>query len=266
MPQQPTPVYEWYRFEEIKQTPTQNIGFYYNPPFFPGPAGRVMPYMNYGPILRGFVKRSDIAGTVPANDPGAQGRCYFMFNPTSLSQAWNYDPSTYLWNNTSAADQATQTAGQAAFNFALFFNREIECAHNPDHAGVLVDVDMLSYITRGVPSQMAAAGRGPNGIGQSAVADPNGTFIGQGQLVDAIFSKFMTVRGNVTSLQVDYVKFTHRMIPTMCTVNIGMLVQSQSVGTQGIPSTSSPPTDTQNGGGAGNGDPSNRYGNAGGTG
>lgn len=271
MPQQPTPVYEWFQFEDIPATSKENIGFFYNPPFFPGPAGRAMSYMTNGPILRGFVKRAQIQGALPTHDPGSLGRCYFMFNPTSLSQAWTWDLDTNLWGLTSAADQSVTPAGIAAFNFALFFNREIEVAHNADHAGVLVDVDMLSYIIRGVPSNLAGTVAGPgvhaasvNAAAPSVQADPSGVFIGQGQLIDAVFSKFLTIRGQVTSLQIDYVKFSHRMVPTMCSVNIGMQVQAQTVGTQGIDNQAmvTPAQNAQ--GSAGNNDPANRYGNGGG--
>jgi hypothetical protein len=272
MPNQPTPVYEWYRFEDLQTTSQQNVGVLYNPPFFPGPAGRLLPYMTNGPILRGFLKRSEIAGRTPANDPGARGRLYFMFNPTSLAQAWQFDQSAYLSAQASEADRQVNLGGQTAFNFALFFERSIEVAHNPDHSGVLVDVDILNYIVRGVPSNLIGrtANVGvPGGyidpVDTSVPAEPSGVFIGQAQLIDAVFSKYMTIRGNVTSLQIDYVKFSHRMVPVMASVNIGMTVTAQTVGTQGIPSTANQ-SDTTNAGGAGAGDPGNRYGNAGGTG
>lgn len=273
---QPTPVYEWYRYEEVSSVPLSetNGNALTNPPFFPGPAGRLQPYMVNGPILRGFLKRSAVDGKTPTNDVGARGRLYFMFNPTSLSQGWNYDPSTYMFQQTSAADTSVAPAGQAAFNFALFFERSIEVAHNPNHQGVLADVDVLSYITRGVPTNMGnntlGVGRAPSGApviisDASVIADPTGVFIGQGQLIDVIFSKFMTVRGTVSSLQIDYVKFSHRMVPVMCSVNIGMLVTAQSIGTQGV-NDASQPQPTANGGGAGTADPGNRYGGSHGTG
>lgn len=270
MPSQPTPVYQWYQFEDIPATSKENIGFYYNPPFFAGPVGVMQPYMTNGPILRGYVKRAEIAGSLPQHDPGAVGRCYFMLNPTSLSQAWNWDLDTNLWGLTAAADQSITPAGIAAFQFALVFNREIECAHNIDHRGVLVDIDMLSYIIRGVPANLAGTVSGAgvhagsvNAAAPSVPADPSGVFIGQGQLIDAVFSPYLTVRGQVTSLGIDYAKFTHRMVPTVCTVNIGMQVQAQSVGTQQIDGQATPPTQAQ--GTAGNSDPNNRYGNGGGT-
>jgi hypothetical protein len=266
---QPTPVYEWYRYEEISSIPVnQTHGqTLTNPPFFPGPAGRLQPYMQGGPILRGFLKRTDPANGI-SNDIGARGRCYFMFNPTSLSQAWNWDPSMYTSQQTSGDDAATAPVGQAAFQFALFFERSIEVAHNPDHAGVLVDIDVLSYIIRGVPTGLAGTTPGPgvhskgvDSSNPSAIAEPSGAFIGRGELIDVIFSKYMTVRGNVSSLQIEYVKFSHRMVPTMCSVNIGMMVTAQSIGTQSsIDTAQTSGGTTTNGGGAGTGDPSNRYG------
>lgn len=278
MPGQPTPVYEWYRYEEVSSVPlnqTPQGQPLTNPPFFPGPAGRLQSYMVNGPILRGFMKRSQLDGSTPTNDLGARGRLYFMFNPTPpLSQAWETDPSIYTAQQSSAADLSVAAIGQAAFNFSLFFERSIEVAHNADHRGVLVDIDVLSYITRGVSADMASNQHGvdtstpfrPPTItpSTSAIADSTGAFLGVAQVVDVVFSKYMTVRGTVVSLQIDYVKFSHRMVPTMCQVTIGMKVNAQSVGTQGVADASQQQQPTVNGGGAGTADPGNRY--TGGTG
>jgi hypothetical protein len=246
------------------------VGTLYNPPFRAGPAGVQLAYHMGGPIIRGFIKRSQIGSAPPAQDPGAQGRCYFMFNPTTLSQGFSYDTTIYNPSQATQADQNIQPYGQAAFNFALFFERTAEVNANPDNAGCLVDLDVLSYIVRGVPANLAS----PGGLAgatsgdprvhingstsASIIADPTGTFIGAGQTIDAVFSKYMTMRGTVNSLVIDFQKFSHNMIPTMMTVNIGMLLLAQNVGTNNNTGT---PNDSTGGTSSTSvvGDPSNRF-------
>lgn len=271
MSQQPSQVYEWYRFEELTPKDNQGVGTLYNPPFHAGAVGRQMNYHLGGPILRGFLKRYTAPGAPVASDVGARGRFYFMFNPTNLQQGFTYDTSIYNPSQAQQADSNIQPYGQAAFNFALFLERTAEVNANENNAGCLVDLDVLSYIVRGVPANMAtgalagAAGNSdprvhiPGTAAPSVVADPTGTFIGAGQVIDAVFGKYLTMRGTVTSLTFEFAKFSHRMVPTMMTVNIGMLLQQQAVGTGGItPSATdtnggTQPTTTIN-------DPINRFG------
>jgi hypothetical protein len=95
----------------------------------------------------------------------------------------------------------------------LFFDRQSE-AQDPEHPGVLVDMEYFDLVVRNVVP-------GDNTNGQ---LPDNGVMMVNPRDITVIFSPTLTVQGRPTNASVVYEKFTHRMTPTRMRIDLTMRV------------------------------------------
>lgn len=160
--------------------------------------------------------------------PGSNGRksrsVNFLYNPNTVTHSYEFDASAIGPMSRQGEDVKTPVlmSGQSVA-WKLYFNRQYDVNDNrgdPDkRAGVLADVQALERVM----------GVFKEGVGVAAQI----CIVVFGSTQDALPFGYY---GYISSVQVNYLMFTHRMIPTVCEVDIQMAIRMVPEGT---PSTAS---------------------------
>lgn len=182
-----------------------------NPPF--ALTGSRNPLVeNGGPILRGYIRRSD----VDTADPTSRYRMYFMFNPDVIHRSYiayldqqALDPGNAIFGSGNMAS----APGILDFSFDLMFDRAIEVARDENHPGTKVDYDYFDLVVRGVVPDSQDTG--------NAIPD-NGIMMVSPSNVTVVFGEDLSVQGRPYNALVRWEKFSHRMIPTRMRIGIQM--------------------------------------------
>jgi hypothetical protein len=191
-----------------------------NPPFLSGAAGRLMPMMetaNGTParILRGFIRRSE----ADLSDIASMSRLYFMYNPNSITR----DYVSYLdqgaldpFNTVFQSGNLVAPPSQMDFTFNLFFDRQEE-AVIPSNPGVFVDYQYFDLVVRNVIPTTD-----PNGANNTL--PDSGVMMVNPRDITVVFSPQITVQGRPFNAQINFTRFTNRMVPTRMEIALTMRV------------------------------------------
>jgi hypothetical protein len=187
-----------------------------NPKFHPAITARGAAGGNgAGGLIRGRLVQ---VAQEPTPMPGAGGgpaiasRTYrrivqFLYNPTAINMSYSFDESQYPPVSQGMASLSTPTLGGTgqSLSWQLYFNRMYEVAENTEHMGVLADVQALEYLMGS-----------HSGVGLNVVQ------------VMAVFGNTPALKpfaftGHIANLDVNYVQFSYRMIPTVAMVDITLV-------------------------------------------
>jgi hypothetical protein len=146
----------------------------------------------------------------PAKFPDARNThrraVQFLYNPQAIAMNYSFETTALppeAQDPTSAATPSYAASGQS-LSWRLYFNRMYEVAEDPENMGVLADVQALEYLV-GTYS----------GLGMAAME------------VLVVFGNTPRLRpfafvGHIVNLDVQYLNFSYRMIPTTAMVDVSL--------------------------------------------
>lgn len=180
-----------------------------NPNFDPRPrarsgAGGVKEFSN---LYRGYITqlRKEVYG-IGGEEPKRR-RVNFQFNPTQISL--NYSINTDAFPQESRASEDTApilaAAGQT-LSWTLYFNRTYETMTGTKKVGVMADIQSMEYLL------------GSKGNGEGVAAVECMVVFGMTKS-----GKPLAFAGWISDLNITFLQFTHRMIPTVAMVEVGMV-------------------------------------------
>jgi hypothetical protein len=151
----------------------------------------------------------------------------FLYNPNTITHSYEFDPSSIPPPSLQPDDESPVLMSGQSVAWKLYFNRQYDVMAGNDadgndvrNNGVLADVQALERIL----------GVYKPGMGVSA------------QLVLAVFGSTRTglpfgYFGWITQINVTYMMFTHRMIPTVAEVDIQMARRMMPTTVESVPNT-----------------------------
>lgn len=167
-------------------------------------AGGVGKYSN---LYRGFITQVE---KEPVAFPGAGGKkqrkVYFQYNPTTISINYGIDTSVYPSDDKSPLDTAPPLGATAqTISWTLYFNRTYEMLQGDKKVGVMADVQSLEYLLGARNGQGLAAREIIVCFGMTRSGKP------------------LAFGGWISDLNVEFLQFTSRMMPTVAMVQVGMV-------------------------------------------
>ena len=184
-----------------------------NPPFNTSTGGILSPAQGPGKITRGFVRRS----SPDSGDLMSLSQLNFMYNPAEITRDYvSYLDQAALdpFNTIYQSGNLVVAPNFINFSFSLVFDRQIDELKVPyADLGVLMDYRYFDMVVRNVPP-----------MGGSAAVPDNGIMMANPKDITVVFSKDLTVQGRATNARVQFVKFSHDMVPTRMVVSLTMII------------------------------------------
>lgn len=184
-----------------------------NPPFNTSTGGIISPAQGPGKITRGFVRRS----SPDSGDLMSLSQLNFMYNPAEITRDYvSYLDQAALdpFNTIYQSGNLVVAPNFINFSFSLVFDRQIDELKVPyADLGVLMDYRYFDMVVRNVPP-----------MGGSAAVPDNGIMMANPKDITVVFSKDLTVQGRATNARVQFVKFSHDMVPTRMVVSLTMII------------------------------------------
>ena len=184
-----------------------------NPPFNTSTGGILSTAQGPGKITRGFVRRS----SPDSGDLMSLSQLNFMYNPAEITRDYvSYLDQAALdpFNTIYQSGNLVVAPNFINFSFSLVFDRQIDELKVPyADLGVLMDYRYFDMVVRNVPP-----------MGGSAAVPDNGILMANPKDITVVFSKDLTVQGRATNARVQFVKFSHDMVPTRMIVSLTMII------------------------------------------
>jgi hypothetical protein len=141
----------------------------------------------------------------------------FMYNPAEITRDYvSYLDQAALdpFNTIYQSGNLVVAPNFINFSFSLVFDRQIDELKVPyADLGVLMDYRYFDMVVRNVPP-----------MGGSAAVPDNGIMMANPKDITVVFSKDLTVQGRATNARVQFVKFSHDMVPTRMIVSLTMII------------------------------------------
>lgn len=162
-----------------------------------------------GGLVRGSISHLETeSSTIPGASHRLQRRVNFLYNPTAVSVNYGIDTNIFPPQTEHTSETAPIYGATAqTISWTLYFNRTYEVARTVtrENMGVLADVQALEYLM----GSWDGSGMRATPVLVSFGSTPGG--------------KPFAYAGWISNLDISYLQFSHRMIPTVAMVEIGMV-------------------------------------------
>lgn len=195
----------------------------YNPPGHPrswGVSPTGMGRQKAPQLLRGRISMwgMEQGGPIPGASRSYSRSLNFLYNPNTITHSYSMDPNSIPPEARVALDKATPNliSGQSVA-WKLYFNRQYDVADprgDPDRkSGVLADIAALERMMG-----VTLPGEGIQAVPLLVVFGTTANL--WDSAVGVAGGRPFAYWGFISSLTINYLMFTHRMIPTVCEVDI----------------------------------------------
>jgi hypothetical protein len=167
-------------------------------------AGGVKEFSN---LYRGYITQMrQEPFPVMEGAPKVRRRVNFQYNPTDISINYSINTDVYPADSVNSEGLAPVLAAQGqTISWTMYFNRTYEMLVGSKRVGVMADIQSLEYMLGSHDGQGLAAVDMMVCFGMTKSGKP------------------IAFNGWISNLDVQLLQFTHRMIPTVAMVQVGMV-------------------------------------------